>query len=785
MGIFIENNTLPIILIAILLIAVAGQGAQQITMESGTETFVEKTSKLYQDYDHLYLRIFFTQSIAVIIEGEDVKSAEVLQAIDRLEQQSKHTKHVVGTSSAVSAIKNFNYQVTGRNEMPDSREEIDAIVSSHSSDFETILPDDKHTIIFIEMAGDATDPQMKEVLRETEIAAVISKFPPDYNVIVTGDPAFSIAMDHEMQTSMAPLLLISIILMFIVLNFVFLHVRWKLMPLPIVILGIVYTFGAMGFLKIPLSMVSMSAFPILIGLGIDYAIQFHNRIEEELEREHDEAKAVIQTIKHTGPAVLTAMIITGLGFFSLFTSSVPMIQDFAKLLLIGIIMCFLASLFVGVALIYGLDTLSRKNLFASFKSGNITSSTSSAIATPVTKNTSKQPDKLERLLENTSELTIKHPFIIIGIAAILCISGLYVDSFVPIQTDVKTFVPQNMPALIDLGHLGDIIGGTDQLNLIIKIDDATDPNVLKWIDEFSTHEVEGRGHIYSASSIVPIIKSMNGGTIPDNSEDIARLYDQIPEMRKKQFIHGNNMLLMNLEIGNAVADIGLTGVEELVDIVEEDLAWMPPPPGVVVTITGNSVVFTEVITSLTSGRVAMTFLGLALVFGGLLVIYRDWVKAFTPVITMFMVIGWAGGIMYFSGLEYTPMTATLGALILGVGSEYAILMMERYFEEKDKGLAPAAAMREASAKIGKAIIPSGLTTMFGFSALIASPFSMTSNFGLVTVMDVALALLAAFIVFPPVMVLLDTWRDNMKTKNIVNRHTKTGQYAPIAEIDIQ
>ncbi|MGP8329982.1 MAG: hydrophobe/amphiphile efflux-3 (HAE3) family transporter [Methanosarcinaceae archaeon] len=785
MGIFIENNTLPIILIAILLIAVAGQGAQQITMESGTETFVEKTSKLYQDYDHLYLRIFFTQSIAVIIEGEDVKSAEVLQAIDRLEQQSKHTKHVVGTSSAVSAIKNFNYQVTGRYEMPDSREEIDAIVSSHSSDFETILPDDKHTIIFIEMAGDATDPQMKEVLRETEIAAVISKFPPDYNVIVTGDPAFSIAMDHEMQTSMAPLLLISIILMFIVLNFVFLHVRWKLMPLPIVILGIVYTFGAMGFLKIPLSMVSMSAFPILIGLGIDYAIQFHNRIEEELEREHDEAKAVIQTIKHTGPAVLTAMIITGLGFFSLFTSSVPMIQDFAKLLLIGIIMCFLASLFVGVALIYGLDTLSRKNLFASFKSGNITSSTSSAIATPVTKNTSKQPDKLERLLENTSELTIKHPFIIIGIAAILCISGLYVDSFVPIQTDVKTFVPQDMPALIDLGHLGDIIGGTDQLNLIIKIDDATDPNVLKWIDEFSTHEVEGRGHIYSASSIVPIIKSMNGGTIPDNSEDIARLYDQIPEIRKKQFMHGNNMLLMNLEIGNAVADIGLTGVEELVDIVEEDLAWMPPPPGVVVTITGNSVVFTEVITSLTSGRVAMTFLGLALVFGGLLVIYRDWVKAFTPVITMFMVIGWAGGIMYFSGLEYTPMTATLGALILGVGSEYAILMMERYFEEKEKGLAPVAAMREASAKIGKAIIPSGLTTMFGFSALIASPFSMTSNFGLVTVMDVALALLAAFIVFPPVMVLLDTWRDNMKTKNIVNRHTKTGQYAPIAEIDIQ
>ena len=772
-------------------------------MESGTDTFVEKTSKLYQDFDHLYLRIFFTQSIVVLIEGEDVKRAEVLQAIDRLEQQSKNTRGVIGTSSAVSAIKNFNFQMTGRYEVPSSREEIDTIVSSHSSNFEVILPDDTHTIVYIEMPGDTSDEIMTEILRETEVAASISDFPPDYNVIVTGDPAFMIAMNNEMTTSMAPLLIISAILMVVVLFLAFRHVRWKLLPLPIVLLGIIYTFGAMGYLKIPLSMVSMSAFPILIGLGIDYAIQFHNRMEEELEREPDEKKAVIQTIKHTGPAVLIALIITGLGFFSLFTSTVPMIQDFAKLLLIGIIMCFLSSLFVGVTVIYGLDALGKKNIrnnigekekdnllgrFVSrFTSKYTTSLASRKIKTPVTKNVNNSSVKLEKFLENTATFTIKHPIMIIGIASLLCVSGLYVDSFVPIQTDIKTFVPQDMPALVDLAHLGTIIGGTDALNLIIKVDDSADPNVLKWMDEFSAHEVEGRGHIYSSSSIAPIIKSMNGGTIPDNREDIARLYDQIPEMQKKRYIHGNNMLLLNLEIGNAIADIGLTGVQELVGIVREDIAWMPAPPGAYVTVTGNSVAFTTVIAALTSGRVAMTLLGLTMVFGGLLVIYRDWIKAFTPVITMFIVVGWAGGIMYYSGLEYTPMTATLGALILGVGSEYAILMMERYYEEKEKGASPADAIREASAKIGKAIVASGLTTLFGFSALIASPFSMNSNFGIVTVMDVALALLATFIVFPPVIVTLDKWRDKRianKTHH-ANMKKSKNKYVSTAEIDIQ
>ncbi|MDI3487059.1 MAG: uncharacterized protein PWQ50_2279, partial [Methanolobus sp.] len=115
-----------------------------------------------------------------------------------------------------------------------------------------------------------------------------------------------------------------------------------------------------------------------------------------------------------------------------------------------------------------------------------------------------------------------------------------------------------------------------------------------------------------------------------------------------------------------MSELGLEGIEALSNVVEEDLQWMAPPPGVHVTITGHSMVYVEVISALTSGRVFMTMLGIALVFAGLLVIYRDILKALTPVLTMVVVVGWSGGLMYYTGMEYTPMTATLGALILGV-----------------------------------------------------------------------------------------------------------------------
>ncbi len=741
------------------------QGAQKIEMASGTETFVGKDSRMYQDFDHLFLNIFQTESIVVMVEGNDVKTSELMKAVDRLEHQLHSTEGVIETTSPASIIKGINYQMTGRYVVPDTDEEVRAIIDSNPDSFEIITPDDTHMFISVVMAGSTTETKQKEILYATDEAIKFSDFPPSYGIILTGDPAFQISMNDEMNSSMGPLLGLSAFFMLIVLNLVFRHVRWRLLPLPIVLIGIIFTFGAMGYIGIPLSMVSMAAFPVLIGLGIDYAIQFHNRIEEELQENSNKTNAIVATVRNTGPAVLVALGMTALGFASLFTSSVPMIRDFGKLLMIGIIMCYLAAIFVGVITVSLFDGVSGNNLFGKMKSKIKPGRTKPG----ETLEGQAKPQKMEHFLTKLTDFTIKYDVIVLGIAALLCIGGIYADQSVGIQTDVTTFVPQDMPALVDLQHMSDIMGGDDQLNIIIKVKDTADPEILKWIDEFSEHEVNGRGHIYGASSIVPLVKEQNGGTIPESSQEIEAIYEEIPEYQKTRYMHGKNMLLLNLDIGNAMSDIKVTGIKELTNIVREDIRWMQAPPGTSVTITGNNVVFIEVITALTSGRVQMTFLGLILVLAGLFIVYRDWLKALTPVIPMFIVIGWSGGVMDYLNLDYNPMTATLGALILGVGSEYAILMMERYFEEKEAGATPMEAIHKASTKIGTAIVASGATTVFGFSALIASPFGMISDFGVVTVIDVLLALIATFVVFPPLIVVLDTWRDKRRGAQAIQK----------------
>jgi len=187
--------------------------------------------------------------------------------------------------------------------------------------------------------------------------------------------------------------------------------------------------------------------------------------------------------------------------------------------------------------------------------------------------------------------------------------------------------------------------------------------------------------------------------------------------------------------------------------------WMTPPPDVFVVDTGDIVLNNSVKSALAEGRLEMTILGLILIFMLLLIIYRDMVKALLVVLPMLVVIGWMGLVMYYGGLKYTPLTATLGALVLGVGSEYAILMMERFYEELKNVGNPHEAMKITVNRIGSALLASGMTVFCGFAALVASPFNIISNFGLVTVLSVVFALLTTFTVLVVLMIRAEIRRE--------------------------
>jgi len=740
LGVWITKNPVIIIAVAVLLTLVSVHYAQQVESQGmTTDTFVSKDSSLYQLYDHLYQENFAVDGNVILIEGDDVAKADALSAGLRLSDHMKQVHNVVSVQSIADIVAEAEYQSSGTRRIP-SQEKIDEILASAGSSVQGLMPDRRHARMIVGMPTTLTEPQRKELLVELNNAVDFAEFPAGYSTTVTGDPSFQAAIQEVMNNSNGSVLALCGVLMIVALLLVFRHVRWPLLPIPIVFLGIIWTFGAMGLLHLPMSMVTFAAFPIMIGIGIDYAIQFHNRIDEELVKGKPLAEAVISTVNHVALPVIIALVVTEAGFVALLSSTVPMIKDFGMVCIIGLVMCYLSALFVNVTVLYLSERKSPRK-----KKAEGHSEDGSAIGA---------------FIENVANFCVGRWKAVLAVALILALAGNYADTLVPIETDTKNYIPQDLSPLIDLKHMKAFFGGTDSLKFLVQADDVTDPHNLMWIDDFSNYLINSReDRTESVTSIATYVKEAGGGEIPDDRTQIREIIASLPKAVQDTYLSGHNLAIVDVNIGDAQTNLGTEGMARLIKSYEDDLAWMTPPPGISVRITGQPVLMSTVMDALTSGRIEMSLLGLVMIFILLLVIYRDLIKALLPVLPMLVVIGWMGGVMYYGGLKYTPLTATLGALILGVGSEYAILMMERFYEELHNIGDPYEALKITANRIGSALVASGAAVAFGFAALMSSPFNIVSNFGLVTVLSIVFALITTFTVFVVLMIRMEINRE--------------------------
>jgi hypothetical protein len=203
----------------------------------------------------------------------------------------------------------------------------------------------------------------------------------------------------------------------------------------------------------------------------------------------------------------------------------------------------------------------------------------------------------------------------------------------------------------------------------------------------------------------------------------------------------------------STVDMEMSQARSQIRVIQKDVQWFSPPVGVTVRITGSLEMFSSLMEDISNSKTLMTVLGFVFILGFLLLVYRN-IHAVAPLIPIVALVGWNGAIMYLLGLDYTPLTAVLGSMTIGVASEYTILIMERIDEELARGLDLYSAIQTSVQKIGTAITVSGMTTVFGFAALILSEFNIISNFGITTVITVGFSLAGAILIMPPVISLM-------------------------------
>ncbi|NLV27083.1 MAG: RND family transporter [Methanomicrobiales archaeon] len=723
----------------VLVFITALYGMTLVTMETGNDAYLDKNTPRGALLSH-YIDTYGSNAIMLIIESDDVTNVDTLHYIDGLLDHIGRQQYVDGTSGIVTLLKSAN-----GGDLPRSSAEIKKIISRAPPEvIQRNLPSNLMTLCIITLTPGLSDDRQKQVLYVIESLVRSSRIPPGVSVTISGEQAFNVEMGNEMSSSMGSLIMAAMGLMVLAILTLFSHVRYALLPVMVVASGLILTFGVMGLSGTSISMVVIGAFPVLIGIGIDYAIQIHSRLDEEIKKA-PLPQAVTTAITKTCPSVLIAMLATSTGFIAMVFGPIPMVGDFGVTCTFGVMSCYLAAIIIvpTFAMLVGYPPKKQKGLFFSKKEENQCPNE----CQPEKKQSSNSfIERYDNFLGNIALRIAKRPVPIMLFVFFIAAIGFHLDNEVPISADQKTFVPSDMPALVDMNKISRTMGSTNTIPIVVSAGNVLEPSNLDWIKGFGDYVVQKNDKITGVSSIVTLIEEYNNNTIPANSHEIAEIVRTIPDQYKKRYLNGNNEAVLEF----STTDMELSQARDLIMVIRKDLDWYQSPPGLIVRITGSLEMFSSLMNDIVRSKSLMTILGFSFIFAFLLLVYRR-ISSVIPLIPILAIIGWNGAIMYILGLDYTPLTAVLGSMTIGVASEYTILIMERCDEELSKGLDLFEAIQLSVQKIGTAITVSGLTTVFGFAALMLSEFNIIANFGVTTVITVGFSLLGAILIMPAVI----------------------------------
>ncbi len=170
--------------------------------------------------------------------------------------------------------------------------------------------------------------------------------------LVTGEPVIVADVTSSISHAIELLLVAVLLVMALVLSLVF-KARPpypRLLPLGIALLAAALTFGALALWGASLTMASIAVLPVLVGLSVDYAIQFQSRVHEAVEEGAVDTLAAVRSAAERGaPTIATAALASIGGLLVLLLSPVPMVQGFGLLLVVGVALAFLCALSAGSA----------------------------------------------------------------------------------------------------------------------------------------------------------------------------------------------------------------------------------------------------------------------------------------------------------------------------------------------------------------------------------------------------------------------------------------------------
>lgn len=580
-------------------------------------------------------------------------------------------------------------------------------------------------------------------------------------VFISGNASMQKDANEFMAKQTSLLFGLAILFIMLVLYMTFRRVSDVFLLMFVIVVGIIWTVGVMGWVGITYSTMSVAIMPLMLGINIAYVIHVLSRYYEEREAGGNIFFSATTSVKTVGVAVFLTAITTVFGFSSFLITDIPPMRDFGIVCMIGIGFSFLLAITLLPAVIVIRDRSKKAEKLESH----------------LEKMRERRRDTrygmmVDKALVNTAVAAHKAPWLITIIMIAVIAFAVFSIANVKTGSDIRSMIPSDLPSIKAGEKVSQYFGAQnpdivlvkgnvltpERLNALLELEDRIAGDKRNKPDEkgFFT-----RAGIYS---IADVLAGPYGGGIPATTEGVKAAVAELgKQMDLSSFISkdGKYALVMAMsEFGNG-QDMTTTKSE----ILRDAAAAVGKSSGMTLSATGMSVLITDLLGNIVPSQLETSALALLLCLGILVLVFKSFFFGFVTLIVV--VCGMAAEMifLYLMGWPLDIMTVTVASLVIGAGIDFGIHITHRFREQHyERHLSVEESVKSTILHVGRALFAGALTTAGVFGILGISTMVPLRHFGWTTAVGLIAALLGALFVLPSLLVILSRFKDKEKVE---------------------
>jgi hypothetical protein len=698
----------------------------------------------------------------ILVVGNDVTSPQIAAALmglspQSLEQAGIPEGKVIKVETYLDGLKNM--AATEGNQVPTDpmmlKYAVNQFLQTPYAQSQvvgaSISEDSKAAVIKLQLSSGMSQKELTDVAKKLQKYFTAEFKPAGTEIYETGMASMQLDAQNSMARQTSRLMIVALLFIMLILYITFRRLSDVFLLLFVIVVGILWVIGLMGWVGIAYTTMSVAIMPLMLGINIAYVIHILSRYYEEREAGGDVFFSATNSVKTVGVAVFLTAITTVFGFSSFMITSIPPMRDFGIVCMIGITFSFLLSITLLPAVVVLRDRRKKaERLDAHLEKMR------------KRRRESRYGKVVDSALVKASMTAYRMHYAVTILAVVFVAFGVFAIFNLQTGADIRSMIGSDLPSVKAGDKLAQYFGAQDSDVILVKGDVLKPENLKAYMrledevvsDSRNTPGEKGAFAREANISIADVIADSNGGTIPDSPQAVQATVAELGKVMDTSSLVSAGGDYAMIMIRSATAETqGMTDTKT--QILKDAAGRMEDSTGLQTVATGYSVLIADLLGNIVPTQLKSSLLALLLCLLILAIVFKSFMYGFVTLIVV--VCGMAAEMVFLFAMGWALdiMTVTVASLIIGAGIDFGIHVTHRFREQRhDRGLSLEESVQTTVLNVGRALIAGALTTAGVFGILGISSMVPMRHFGWTTAVGLLAALLGALFVLPSALVIL-------------------------------